>query len=251
MLSFLKSSLTFPSETSLKETIENQGCGARNHRALELMHRQGMSVLTPALLLGHHLLEGTQSPRHTRPESEAKAVPNSSRVRAGLRGAGRAGIQHSSSRSSSERRKPAGNTGERPKNTTVLTGRKLLGKEKCRPGETCPVASMTAELQEALPSIPGQSKLSSCELRAGCEQLCPAWALSLQGSSGAGGWQIPHCWGINTSRVTARPGGQERDKDPGQQHIPVHCAPQAALASAESPSPGLVLAPATLLLCTV
>lgn len=34
LLSFSKSPLTFPSEISLKETIENRGCGARNHRAL-------------------------------------------------------------------------------------------------------------------------------------------------------------------------------------------------------------------------
>lgn len=37
-----------------------------------------------------------------------------------------------------ERRKPTGNRGERPKNTTVLTGRKLLEKEKSRSARNMP-----------------------------------------------------------------------------------------------------------------
>lgn len=37
-----------------------------------------------------------------------------------------------------ERRKPTGNRVERPKNTTVLTGRKLLGKEKSRSERNMP-----------------------------------------------------------------------------------------------------------------
>lgn len=37
-----------------------------------------------------------------------------------------------------ERRKPTGNRGERPKNTTVLTGRKLLEKEKSRSARNVP-----------------------------------------------------------------------------------------------------------------
>ena len=36
------------------------------------------------------------------------------------------------------RRKPTGNRGEKPKNTTVLTGRKLLEKEKSRSARNVP-----------------------------------------------------------------------------------------------------------------
>lgn len=97
---------------SIKETIENLSCCARNHAALgsDAQPHARITVHTSAgavLVLEHHLLERVQSPCHMEAkgpmaESEAKRVTSISGSEGGLRGVGRAGIQHSSHRSSSD-----------------------------------------------------------------------------------------------------------------------------------------------------
>lgn len=113
---------------------------------------------------------------------EAGGTERLSRVRAGLRGAGRAGIQQLISLREGNQQETQG---KGQKNTTVLTGRKVLGKEKSRSGETCPVTSMTPGMKEAVPwpspvFLDNPNRLL-CELRAGCEQPLPR--AGLQGSS--------------------------------------------------------------------
>lgn len=90
LLSFPKPSLVLPSAISLKE-MRVEAAVPGMAEPLE------QSVLPAALLPGHPLLEGPQTlltPAQGQ-RGRPRLLQNTSRVREGMRGAGRAGIQHS------------------------------------------------------------------------------------------------------------------------------------------------------------